>query len=101
MADNEKRIKAAGIRMAMKMIPQDLLDQAPATLEKYLLKQLTEVDAQRHETEACYLIAKDKTDGGLRLMIVTMDENCAVDRIVKKTTLYELFRQILGEMKEL
>ena len=101
MADNEKRIKAAGIRMALKMIPQDLLDQAPATLEKYLLKQLTEVEPDRHEVNACYLIAPDDTDGGLRIMLVTFDEQCSVSRVIKKTTFSELFRQILGEMKEL
>ena len=101
MPDNETRIRNAGLRMALKLIPQDMLDQAPATLEKYLLNQLAEVDEQRHETEACYLLAQDKTDGGLRLMLVTMNEDCAVERIVKKTTLSELFRSILGEMKEL
>lgn len=96
MPDNEKRIRNAGLRMALKLIPQDLLDQAPATLEKYLLNQLSE-----HDPSSCYIIAPDQTDGGLRLMLVTMDDNCAVDRIHKKTTLSELFRTILDEMKEM
>ena len=89
MADNEKRIRAAGLRMAMKLIPQDVLDQ------------LTDVEPDRHEANACYLIAPDDTDGGLRIMLVTLDEQCSVSRVIKKTTFSELFRQILGEMKEM
>ena len=101
MPDNDKRIRNAGLRMALKLIPQDMLDQAPATLERYLLNQLTDVEPERHEVGACYLIAPDDTDGGLRIMLVTLDEQCAVSRIVKKTTMTELFRQILDEMKEM
>lgn len=100
-SNNEQRLKHAGLRMALKLLPPDLLDQAPATLEKYLLNQLTEVEPERHEASACYLIAPDDRDGGLRIMLVTLDEECAVSRIIRKTTFSELFRQILGEMKEL
>ena len=98
---NESRLKSAGLRMALKLIPQDLLDQAPATLEKYLLTELMAVEPERHESSSCYLIAPDDKDGGLRLMLVTLDEQCAVSRVIKKTTLSELFRQILEGMKEM
>ena len=101
MPDNDKRIRNAGLRMALKLIPQDLLDQAPATLEKYLLNQLTEAEPDRHEVNAVYLIAPDDKDGGLRIMTVMLDEQCAVSRVLKKTTISELFRQILSEMKEM
>lgn len=101
MPDNENRLRSAGLRMAMKLIPQDLIDKAPATLEKHLLNQLTEVEPDRHEVNACYLIAPDDAAGGLRIMIVTLDEQCAVSRVIKKTTMSELFRQILDEMKEM
>ena len=99
--DNEKRIRNAGLRMALKLIPQDLLDQAPATLEKYLLGQLADVEPERHEGGTCYLIAPNDTTGALRIMLCTLDENCAVSRIVKETTLSDLFRQILDGMKEM
>lgn len=101
MADNEKRIRNAGLRMALKLIPQDLLDQAPDTLEKYLLNQLADAEPECHEVNAVYLIAPDEKDGGLRIMTVMLDEQCCVSRILKKTTLSELFRQILSEMKEM
>lgn len=101
MPGNESRIKAAGIRMALKLIPDDMLDQAPAALEKYLLGQLTEVEPDRHEAGACYVIAPDDTDSGLRIMLCTMDEQCAVSRIVKETKIPELFRQILEELKDM
>ena len=87
--------------MALKLIPQDMLDQAPATLEKYLLGQLADVEPERHEASACYLIAPDDTTGALRLMLVTLDEQCAVSRIIKKQTISELFNQILNGIKEL
>ena len=87
--------------MALKLIPQDMLDQAPATLEKYLLDKLTDVEPERHEAGACYVIAPDATDGGLRIMLCTMDEQSAISRIVSKVTLSELFRNILTEMKEM
>lgn len=102
MADNnEKRIRAAGLRMALKLIPQDLIEQAPATLEKYLLGQLTDVEPNRDEAGACYVIAPDVNDGGLRIMLCGIDEQSTVTRIIKKTTLSELFRQILEGMKEM
>ena len=106
MPDNENRLRNAGLRMAMKLIPGDLIDKAPATLEKYLFNQLAEVEPDRHEASACYLIAPDDAStgsvpGGLRIMLVTLDEQCAVSRVIKKTTMSELFRQILDEMKDM
>ena len=98
---NESRIRAAGLRMALKLLPDDLLQQAPATLEKYLLNQLSDVEPERHEAGACYVIAPDDKDGGLRIKLCTLDEQCAVSRIVKKITLSDLFRQILEGMKEM
>ena len=98
---SENRLRNAGLRMALKLIPPDLLDQAPATLEKYLLDQLADVEPDRHEAGTVYLIAPDDQTGALRLMLVTLDEQCAVSRVIRKTTLSELFRQILDEMKEM
>ena len=98
---NERRLRNAGLRMALKLIPPDLLDQAPATLEKYLLDQLRDVEPERHEAGTVYLIAPDDQTGGLHLMLVTLDEQCAVSRVVKKMTLSELFNQILNGIKEL
>ena len=98
---NEKRLRNAGLRMAMKLIPQDLLEQAPATLEKFLLNQLADVEPERHEAGTCYLIAPDDTTGALRLMLVTLDEQCAVSRVIKTQTISELFNQILNGIKEL
>lgn len=106
MASNESRIRNAGLRMALKLIPPDLLEQAPATLEKYLLGQLADVEPERHESGTCYVIApKDNSPGtapgALHIMLCTMDEQCAVSRIIKDTTFSELFRQILEGMKEM
>ena len=87
--------------MALKLLPPDLIDQAPAVLEKYLLNQLTDVEPEQNESGTCYLIAPDDTDGGLRIMLVTLDEQCTISRVIKKTTFSELFRQVIAEMKDM
>ncbi len=98
---NESKLKAAGLRMALKLLPPDLIDQAPAVLEKYLLNELADIEPMTGESGSCFLLAPDDTIGALRLMTVTLDEECRVKRIIKSTTLSDLFRQILGNLKEL
>lgn len=98
---NESRLRNAGLRMALKLIPEDLMQQAPATLEKYLLNQLADVEPDSNESGACYLIAPDNTTGALRLMLVTLDETSAVSRVIKTQTISELFRHIIEGIKEL
>ena len=101
MPDNEKKIRNAGLRMALKLIPKDLLDQAPATLEKFLLGQLADVEPMQNESGTCYLLATDNNTGALRLMLCTLDEESRVSRIIKQQTLSELFAQIIENVKEL
>ena len=101
MDRNETRLKAAGIRMALKLMPPDLLQAAPLHLEAFLKTRLADVEPDRHEAGACFLIAPDANDGHLRVMTVTLDEQNAVSRIVSETTLEEIFKAILDNMKEL
>lgn len=98
---NDSRLRNAGLRMALKLIPQDMLDQAPATIEKYLLGQLADVEPMQGEAGTCYLLAQDHQTGALRLMLVTLDEESRVSRIVNAQSLSELFNQILEGIKEL
>lgn len=100
-SQNENRLKSAGLRMALKMIPDDLVQQAPATLEKHLLNKLADIEPMTGESGSCFLLAPDNTTGGLRLMTITLDEESRVSRIIDETTLGELFRQILNNLKEL
>lgn len=101
MASNEAKLKSAGIRMALKLMPPDLLKAAPQHLENFLKARLADVDPERHELGACYLIAPHAQDGHLRVMTVTLDEQNSVSRIVSETTLEEIFKAILDNMKEL
>ena len=87
--------------MALKLIPQELIDQAPATLEKYLLNELADVEPMTGESGSCFLLAPDNTTGAMRLMTVTLDEESRVSRIIKTTSLSDLFRQIIDSLKEL
>ena len=101
MASNESKLKAAGLRMALKLLPPDLLKAAPQHLENFLKQRLADVEPDRHEAGACFLIAPDTKDGHLRVMTVALDEQNAVSRIVSATTLDEIFKAILDNMKEL
>ena len=99
--NNEQRLKAAGLRMALKLIPPDLMQKAPEHLEGYMRQRLQEEEPERHEAGVCYLIAPDANDGHLRVMTVTLDEENAVHRIIRETTIAEIFNSILENMKEL
>ena len=101
MASNEAKLKNAGLRMALNLLPPDLLKAAPQHLENFLKQRLADVEPERHEAGACYLIAPHAKDGHLRVMTVTLDEQNAVSRIVSETTLEEIFGAILDNMKEL
>ena len=87
--------------MALKLIPQELIDQAPAPLEKYLLNELADVEPMTGESGSCFLLAPDNTTGAMRLMTVTIDEESRVSRIIKTTSLSDLFCQIIDSLKEL
>lgn len=99
--NNESKLKAAGLRMALKLLPPDLLKAAPQHLENFLKQRLADVEPDRHEAGACYLIAPNAQDGHLRVMTVALDEQNTVSRIVSETTLEEIFASILDNMKEL
>ena len=98
---NDNRLRNAGLRMALKLLPPDLLNAAPQHLENFLRQRLADVDPERHEAGSCFLIAPNAQDGHLRVMTVTLDEQNAVSRIVSETTLEEIFKAILDNMKEL
>ncbi len=98
---NESRLKAAGLRMALKLLPPDLLKAAPQHLENYLKEKLRQEDTERHDAGACYLIAPDNKTGSLRIMMVTLDEQNAVSRIVEETNFAQIFQSILQNMQDL
>lgn len=100
-SSNESKLKAAGLRMVLKLLPPDLLNAAPQHLENYLKQRLEQVEPERHEAGACFLIAPHAQDGHLRVMTVALDEQNSVSRIVSETTLEEIFASILDNMKEL
>jgi len=96
----ENRIRNAGLRMALKLLPPDLLAAAPQHLENYLADQLKKVEPESGEAGACYLISP-QPDGSLKVMTVTLDEGATVRRIVGSTTIQEIFASILEGMKGL
>ena len=87
--------------MALKLLPPDLLQAAPLHLEAFLKTRLADVEPDRHEAGACFLIAPDTKDGHLRVMTVTLDEQNAVSRVVQRTSIGEIFASIIDNMKEL
>ena len=101
MASNESKLKTAGLRMALKLLPPDLLNAAPQHLENYLMERLKQVEPERHEAGACYLIAPDNKTGRLRIRTVAIDEQNAVSRIIEETDFNELFQAILKNFQDL
>lgn len=98
--ENETRIRKAGLRMAMKLIPPELLNAAPQHLEQFLRERLAQVEPEGNEVGSCFLIVP-KPDNTLSVMTVTLDEQNTVCRIVSETTIAEIFGAILNNMKEL
>lgn len=97
---NESRLRSAGLRMALKLLPQDLLSKAPAVLEGYLKERLSQVEPMSDEAGACFLIAP-QADGSLSVLTVTLDEKNAVSRVVERTDLNVIFQSLLNNLKEL
>lgn len=97
---NESRLKSAGLRMALKLLPPDLMAKAPKLLESYLMERLKKVEPESNEAGACYLIAP-QADGQLDVLTVTLDENNTVSRIIDRTDLDAIFQTLLLNLKDL
>lgn len=97
---NESRLKSAGLRMALKLLPPDLLNKAPQLLENHLNERLSRIEPEGNEAGACYMIVPQH-DGSLVVMTVTLDEQNTVIRIVDKTNLTEIFQSLLNNLKDL
>lgn len=97
---SENRLRTAGLRMALKMIPDDLMKAAPAHLEKYLLEQLSKVEPETDEAGTVFMVAPQR-DESIAVFTVTLDEENRIRREIKKTTMAELFGQIVNNLKEL
>lgn len=97
---NESRLKSAGLRMALKLLPPDLLSKAPQLLENYLKERLSGIEPESNEAGACYLI-EPQADGTLAVLTVTLDEKNAVSRVVERTDLNAIFQSLLNNLKEL
>lgn len=98
--NNESKLKTAGLRMALKLLPPDILEAAPRKLEEFLTERLRQVEPVAGEAGTGYLIIPAQ-DGQLSVHTATFDEQNTVQRIVSTTTLTEIFNAILSEMQNL
>ena len=100
MKSNEDKIKAAGIRMALKMLPKDIMDAAPRHLETALTERLQKESPCQGEAGICYLLTPD--DGGhIKVLLVGMDEQNTVTRVVAASDLAEIFTTMLDNLKNI
>lgn len=97
---NESRLKSAGLRMALKLLPPDLMSKAPKLLESYLMERLSHVEPESNEAGVCYLIAP-QGDGSLVVLTVTIDQNNTVSRIIDRTDLDAIFQSLIDNLKDL
>ena len=100
MSSNDNKLKTAWLRMAMKLLPPDILEAAPRKLEEFLTERLRQVEPIDGEAGTGYLIIPTP-DGTLSVHTATFDEQNTVQRIVSTTTLSEIFNAILSEMQNL
>lgn len=100
MPKNEEKLKAAGLRMALKLLPADLMDKAPEHFEAFLNDRLRSVEPASGEAGVCYLIAPDN-EGHMQILTVGLDEQNTVTRIVGQTNMAEIFNQILDGLKKI
>lgn len=99
-AKNDNRIRSAGLRMALKLLPEDMLAAAPAHLERYLKGRLEKVELEPGEEGAVFMLA-NQADGTMKILTVTLDKRNTVLRIVEKTDINTLFKAIFENLKEL
>jgi len=97
--EKNNKLKAAGVRMALRMIPADLLEGAPAKLASYLNERLARVELADGEARAAYLLAGQGEQ--MTVATVAMDAHGTVTRCFGTITLNELFSQILNQLKDL
>ncbi len=97
---DESKLRTAGLRMALKLIPDDLMKAAPAHLEKFLIEQLAKEEPEEGEAGTVFLVAP-QMDGSIAVFTVTLDEENRIRREIRKTTMAELFGQIVKNLKEL
>lgn len=100
MPKNEEKLKAAGLRMALKLLPADLLEKAPEHLEALLNDRLRAVEPATGEAGVCYLIAP-AADGHMQILTVGMDERNSVTRIVGQSNFAQIFNALLENLKNI
>lgn len=100
MAKNEDKLKAAGLRMALKMIPDELVEKAPQHLETFLTERLKAVAPMTDEVGVVYLITPDQ-EGHMQILTVGMDEKNTVTRLVAKSDFSQIFKSLLDNLKNL
>ena len=99
MTQENSRIKAAGVRMALRMIPDDLMAQAPSRLAEHLNARLHDVQLEQGEQLAAYLLAGQGDT--MNIATVAMDGQGRVTRRIGDTlSMEELFNNIINQIKE-
>lgn len=94
------RTREAGLRFLMKMLPEDLIKAAPAMIEKHIAQKLRDVLPEPGEAGACYLIAPQPGEK-IKIMLVTMDNEGGIRRIVSILETAELFNAIMTCIKDI
>ena len=67
---DESKLRTAGLRMALKLIPDDMMKAAPAHLEKFLIEQLAQVEPESGEAGTVFMVAP-QMDGSIAVFTIT------------------------------
>lgn len=100
MKDNDDKLKARAVKMAVKLIPDSLMESVPKHLEEFLNDRLKAVSPETGEAGAVYMMVP-QPDNSMKILLVTLDESSAVRRVVSQTTMAEIFAQIMDGLKKM
>ena len=97
MKNNEEKLKSAGMRMVLKLLPNNLLAQAPAMFEQALNAKLQEVAPAEGEAGVCFLLMPDE-QAHMQVLTVALNEQNTVTRVAAKISLADIVAQLLQNL---
>lgn len=100
MKDNDDKLKARAVKMALRFIPDSLMESAPRHLEEFLNERLKAVSPETGESGAVYMMVS-QPGKSMKILLVTLDESSTVRRIVSQTTMAEIFAQIMDGLRKM
>jgi len=93
------RLRNAGLRMALKMIPDDMIAAVPAKIAAYLNERLAKIELKNDEERAVIMLS-DFGENEMLVNTVTVNADGIIERVVEHTELTTLMNMLIKQTKE-